>query len=86
MTEYFGKEDWYNGGDEKSVRQLMEILRKKGLRGLKPIRITQSLDDFPLSAKGVQEFKAGKWMVWDGFHRIYAARRMGYKTIRAEVY
>jgi hypothetical protein len=85
----------YDWNDERQVRAIMAKWREHGssCRCIPPIRIMSSdvendelgSPDF-LSKKAFKQYTAGKFMVWDGFHRIYAARRLGYKTIRAEVY
>src|SRR6266566_452160 len=70
----------YSWEDEVLVREYMGCLKN-----VPPIRINHDYNDFAWSEKAQRQIEKGKWMVQDGFHRIYAARRLGYKTIRAEV-
>ncbi len=73
-------EPWgYNPHDEEIVRDLMRIIRKKGMHGLPPIVIRKCA---PFA--GTFNIKRGQtWFVHDGFHRVYALERLGYKTVIA---
>ncbi|HYT46553.1 MAG TPA: hypothetical protein VEP90_29770 [Methylomirabilota bacterium] len=89
MTVYWDEEELsYGIEDEKIVLELMTVWRKHGYRKCRcipGISINRTEDDF-LSPKAIKQMKEGKWMVWNGFHRIHAAIRLGKKTIRAEIY
>ncbi len=76
----------YDGEDEKTVRWFMRAYRHGNVPPISIKKWDKEVDDFPLSPKALKMLESGKWMVWDGFHRIYAARRLGYKTIKAEFY
>jgi len=90
MTKYFESSLYFTIEDDEKIRSIMSVWKYHGYlrcRCIPPIKINHSnVEDFLLSDKAMKQFKTGKWMVWDGFHRIYAARRLGYKTIKAEFY
>lgn len=73
----------YEWKDEIIIRDLIESIKQDGL--LTPISVSRSEEyrDW-LSAKGVKQWESGKLFVDNGFHRIYAFRRLGRKTIEAE--
>jgi hypothetical protein len=86
----------YNDGveftkdDERIVQELVAKWKVHGYfkcRCIPPIAINRSISDLNdcLTPKAIAQFKSGKWMVWNGFHRIHAAIRLGKKTIRAEI-
>jgi hypothetical protein len=71
----------YSWKDELLIRKYM-----KGFEDLPPIRIDRDYTCFQWSEKAKKQIAKGKWMVQDGFHRIYAARRLGRKEIEAVVF
>ncbi|SRR5713101_1714438 len=90
MTVY-NEDIEFKDDDEKVVQELMAKWKRHGYRKCRcipPIEINRSIDDLEgcLTPKAVEQFKSGKWMVWNGFHRIHAAIRLGKKTMKAKLY
>lgn len=78
-----GTRYWYDWQDAKTVASMKRTLQKKGLRGLPPIRVSHS-NPIGEGPEYVMKVPKGKTIyIHDGFHRVYAARALGYKTIRA---
>jgi hypothetical protein len=76
--------------DEEEILELMDKWKRHGYskcRCIPPISVNRNLNGLEdcLTPEAIEQFRSGKMMVWNGFHRIHAAIRLGKKTIRAEI-
>jgi hypothetical protein len=89
--EYWSAEVTFTAEAEEIILELMEKWNRHGYlrcRCIPPISVNRSLSDLEecLTPEAIAQFRSGKMMVWNGFHRIHAAIRLGKKTIKARIY